>query len=223
MRCDVSAHAYQSTFEPNTEWSEEYAQGGEILAYWKSVAKKYDVYNYIRFNQKIQRQEWNGDAAQWTLYLHDQQTGNESQQTFDFVILATGFFNAWRLPDYPGINDYRGHLRHSSNWDTSFDPKGKRVALIGNGASGVQMLPELQATAGHVDHYARSKTWIAGSLTGKQRSRLPIYFTEEQKTSFKDPETYRAYRKEVESSYFRRFGTYFKGTTQNRDMREDME
>lgn len=82
----------------------------------------------------------------------------------DVLITAIGHFDAWKLPDYPGISDYKGHLRHSSNWDERFDPKGKRIATIGNGASGIQVTTALQKVASRLDHYARNPTWIAVGL-----------------------------------------------------------
>ena len=88
---------------------------------------------------------------------------------------AIGRFNAWRLPDYPGIEEYQGHLRHSSNWDPSFQPAGKTVAVIGNGASGIQVTPELQKVVKHLDRYARSPTWIASSFAGHDRKAEPMY------------------------------------------------
>lgn len=223
MRCDVPAHVYQSTFDPNTQWSEEFAQGKEILEYWRSTARKHNTYQYIQFHRQVQQLVWSEEDATWTLHLLDVQTGKEIQEQFDFVISAVGHFNAWKLPEYPGIQDYRGHLRHSSHWDPNFNPRDKKVALIGNGASGVQLLPELQQLASHVDHYARNKTYIAPALAGKERSRLPVYFSEEQKSFFQDPETYLSFRKEVETSYFRRFESFFKDSALNKALKDDIE
>ena len=144
-------------------------------------------------------------------------------EEFDVVITAIGRFNAWRLPDYPGIKDYQGHLRHSSNWDPNFDPTGKTVAVIGNGASGIQLVPNLQKVVKHLDHYARSKTWIAGSFGGEGAGRRlePNYFPEDLLKSFEDPEVYYQFRKELESKFYNRFGTLFKGTEENNRIKEE--
>jgi cation diffusion facilitator CzcD-associated flavoprotein CzcO len=126
---------------------------------------------------------------------------------FDFIITANGHFNEWKLPAYPGIENFKGHLRHSSNWDPTFDPKGKRIATIGNGASGIQVTTALQKEAAHVDHYARNKTWIAGSFnpSARERQEAAMPFTEEQLRDFQDPEKYLAFRKHLEGTFFRRF------------------
>ena len=126
---------------------------------------------------------------------------------FDFIITANGHFNEWKLPDYPGIEKFKGHLRHSSNWDPKFDPTGKRIATIGNGASGIQVTTALQKQAAHVDHYARNKTWIAGSFnpSARERQEAAMPFSEEQLRDFQDPEKYLAFRKKLEGDFFRRF------------------
>lgn len=151
----------------------------------------------------------------------DLETQQVSLQDFDFVLPALGHFNAWQLPDYPGIEDFQGHLRHSSNWDPNFDPKGKTVAVIGNGASGIQVVPELQKVVKHMDHYARSRTWIAGSLGGRDREAEPMYFSAEQLKDFEDPEKYLEYRKSLEGSYWKRFGVLFKNSKDSLEARRD--
>ena len=170
------------------------------------------------------RADWNDEEAKWSLQLRDVKSGEQRYESFDFLVPAIGHFNAWKLPDYPGINKFRGHLRHSSNWDPSFDPTGKRVAVIGNGASGIQVTPEMQKVAKHVDHYARSRTWIAGSFNGtKDRLGTPMYFSPEQLKSFEDPQVYLKFRKELEGSYWRRFGIIFKDSPQSKQAKEDFK
>lgn len=201
VRCDVPANVYQSTFSPNSQWSEEFAQGAEIRQYWQGLAKKYDVYKYTKFNTKVLKAEWVEADAQWEVTKKNLVTGEESKESYDFILTAIGLFNSWRFPDYPGLDTFKGHLRHSSNWDPEFDPTDKRIAVIGNGASGIQLVPEVQKVATHVDHYARSRTWIAGSIGGRDRQAGPMYFSKEQLKDFEDPKKYLAYRKELEDTY----------------------
>jgi cation diffusion facilitator CzcD-associated flavoprotein CzcO len=133
------------------------------------------------------------------LNISDLAKSTTDKLDFDFIITANGHFNEWKLPAYPGIEKFKGHLRHSSNWDPSFDPKGKRIATIGNGASGIQVTTALQKQAAHVDHYARNKTWIAGSFnpSARERQEAAMPFTEEQIRDFQDPEKYLAFRKHL--------------------------
>jgi cation diffusion facilitator CzcD-associated flavoprotein CzcO len=219
----VPANIYQSTFEPNTQWTEEFAQGHEIRDYWQAVARKHEVYRYLQLDSKVQRADWNTEASKWIVTVEVGKTGKVSQESFDILIPAIGHFNAWKLPDYPGIEDYQGVLRHSSNWDPKFDPKGKRVAVIGNGASGLQVVPELQKVVNHLDHYVRSRTWIAGSLGGRDRQAEPMLFSETQLKDFEDPQKYLAYRKTLEDSYWRRFGALIKNGKDNKAARKEFE
>ncbi|KAE9372725.1 FAD/NAD(P)-binding domain-containing protein [Stipitochalara longipes BDJ] len=222
VRCDIPANVYQSTFEPRTQWTEEYAQGAEIRDYWQNLAKKYDVHKYLKLGHKVVGTFWEGTTGKWTVSVEPQH-GEHYRDTFDVVITAIGRFNAWKLPDYPGVSEYQGHLRHSSNWDPNFDPTGKTVAVIGNGASGIQVVPNIQPIVKHLDHYARSKTWIAGSFGGEGGGRRlePNYYAEELLKSLEDPDTYVTFRKELEAKFYKRFGTLFKGSEQNTKMRED--
>ncbi|KAI5364040.1 Putative flavin monooxygenase, FAD/NAD(P)-binding domain superfamily [Septoria linicola] len=223
VRCDIPAHVYQSTFSPKTQWTEEYAQGKEILAYWQSVARKHKVYDYIRFNTKVTGAYWIPQQAQWSVKTLNMVDGSSASEHYDFVITAIGHFNEWKLPSYPGIETYKGHLRHSSNWDPDFDPKGKRIATIGNGASGIQVTTELQKLAGQVDHYARNRTWIAGSFNPavKDRQNTPMYFTDEQLESFKNPAQYLEYRKQLEDNFFRGFDSQLIDSDTTKDLRQN--
>ncbi|KAJ0413460.1 hypothetical protein BJY00DRAFT_319762 [Aspergillus carlsbadensis] len=221
VRCDIPAHVYQSTFEPNTKWSEEFAQGAEIRDYWQRIARKYDVYKYIRAQHKVERAEWVSEKGKWRVSVRDLKADREYVEELDVVLNAIGHFNAWKLPDYPGITDFKGPLFHSSNWDHTVDLKDKRVALIGNGASGLQVLPSIQPIAGHVDHYARNRTWIADSFGTVGVRRLePNLIPAETIESFNDADTYLAYRKKIESGYFSRFGAIFRGSEENTGLRE---
>jgi cation diffusion facilitator CzcD-associated flavoprotein CzcO len=224
VRCDIPANVYQSTFAQNTQWSEEYAQGAEIRDYWQGVARKYDVYKYVRLQNKINGASWNAEKSKWELSVENLEKGEKYSEDFDILITAIGRFNSWRLPNYPGINDYKGHLRHSSNWDPNFDPTGKRVAVIGNGASGIQLVPNLQKVVSHLDHYARSKTWIAGSFGGEGSGRTlePKYYPKELLKSFEeDPEKYYKFRKDLEGKFYQRFGTLFRDSDDNKGLREE--
>lgn len=224
VRCDVPAHVYQSTFDPNTEWSEVFAQGAEIREYWQGLARKHDVYSKTRFDSKVTGAYWDETKAQWHVKAVDTKTQEQRDEFFDFLIPAIGHFNEWRLPDYPGIETFKGHLRHSSNWDPAFDPAGKRVAVIGNGASGVQVVPNIQPVVEHLDHYARSGTWIAGAFAGSLERQLePTPYSSEQHEAFQDPEKYHEFRKELESTFWRRYETQLKGTKESNQAAADFK
>lgn len=104
---------------------------------------------------------WDDDKAKWTIEVKDLKTNQVFSDEADFLVVGTGILNKWDWPDIPGLKDFGGKLLHSADWDDSFDPKDKEIALIGGGSSGIQILPTLQPIAKHIDHYNRSKMWIA--------------------------------------------------------------
>ncbi|KAF2198710.1 FAD/NAD(P)-binding domain-containing protein [Delitschia confertaspora ATCC 74209] len=220
VRCDIPAHVYQSTFSPNTQWSEQFAKGSEIREYWQSRAREYNVYRYVKLGHKVEEVVWDDQESEWKVKVHDTHNGQKFAQNFDFVILAIGRFNAWKLPDYPGVSDYKGHLRHTSNWDPTYDPTGKTVAVIGNGASGIQVVPNLQLVAKHVTNYARNPTWIATSWAGDERTFTPQPYPQDQRESFNNPSTYVQFRKELETKYWKRFKAMLRDSKENSEIKE---
>lgn len=224
VRCDVPAHAYQATFAASPQWSEAYAQGAEIKSYWRKLADEYDVKKYIHLDSRVEKAEWCQDKGKWILTISQKQGDDDTQtrRTFideaNFIITGTGHFSDPRLPKYPGMDKYQGHLRHSSNWDPNFDPKNKRIAVIGNGASGIQILPQLQKVAKHIDHYARNPTWVAAPIGGENHAAFVEDNIEKARQS---PSEYVKFRKQLESTLFSRFGGIFK-TEKNDDARKSI-
>ncbi|CAJ2513112.1 Uu.00g012310.m01.CDS01 [Anthostomella pinea] len=224
VRCDIPAHVYQSSFEPNSQWSEEFAQGAEILAYWQHVARKHRVYELLKLAHRVDSLDWDDAHGAWTVGVTDLSSSNSNDAetkstltlTADFVITASGRFNAWQLPDYPGMSEFQGLLRHASNWDPNFDPAGKRVAVIGNGASGIQLVANLSPVVAHLDHYARSRTWVAASFAGDATSTIPKPFPPDLLDSFrKDPRAYTRWRKGVEDKYWRGAESWLRDSERN--------
>ncbi|KAG6035551.1 hypothetical protein E4U41_006010 [Claviceps citrina] len=210
VRCDIPSHVYQSTFAPKKDWSDKFAPGAEIRDYWQSVARKYNVYRFARFRHRVGSATWGASAGTWVLGVVDDETGLTSSREFDF-----------KLPEYAGLSDYKGHLRHASNWDPSFDPSGKSVAVIGNGASGIQIVANLQSKVSRLDHYARSKTWIATSWAGDDRTLEAQPIPDGELRAFDSEAAYLEFRKTLEDKYWRRFDAFFKGSSDNADLRAE--
>jgi cation diffusion facilitator CzcD-associated flavoprotein CzcO len=209
---------YQSTFSPSRDWSEHYAQGAEIKAYWSAVAKKYDIQKYARFNHEVLSANWSDDKGKWHVSVRHEGTTTIAEA--DCLIMATGTFSHPVVPKFPGISDYEGLLFHSSRWDAAFDPKDKSIAIIGNGSSGLQILPQIQKVARHIDHYVRSPTWIAGSFGAKEQDDnrgKPI--PSELKSTFDDTKTYLEYRKRLEDRTFSSFGGVMKDSPRSKSNR----
>ncbi|KAF2015673.1 FAD/NAD(P)-binding domain-containing protein [Aaosphaeria arxii CBS 175.79] len=209
--CDVPSLSYQLSFESSTEWSQFYASAPEILDYWKNVASKYDIERHIKFEHKCIEARWNEDASNWTVKLLKLSTNGAPEvveDTSDVLITGTGTLNEWKWPEIKGIESYQGKLLHSANWDTSFDPTGKTVAVIGGGSSGIQIVPALADKVQRMDHYIRGKTWIANQIAEqhvKERQSESTngnfsYSPEEKKAWRENPKAYLEYRKTLELS-----------------------
>lgn len=94
---------------------------------------------------------WEDSESKWRLDLESVTSGERYNERFDYLITAIGHFNEWKLPNYTGFEKFKGDVMHSSGWNPRFDHTGKRVATIGNGASGIQVKTELRKKAAHVD------------------------------------------------------------------------
>lgn len=222
VRCDIPAHVYQTSFDPNPQWTEEFAQGKEIKDYWQGLARKHGVYDRLRLAHKVEGLEWNADDAVWEIDITDLKGGKRLKTSADFILTAIGRFNAWQLPKYPGMDEFEGVLRHVQHWDPDFDPTGKTVAVIGNGATGIQLVSHLQGKVKHLYHYARSPTWVAKSFAGDETALTPKTIPEELRKSFQDPDAYTAYRKSIEDKYWRGADSWLRGSAKNAADRQAM-
>ncbi|MBX7451160.1 NAD(P)-binding domain-containing protein [Mycolicibacterium sp. 3033] len=153
--CDVMSLMYSFSFAPNPKWTRGYARQPEILDYLRDVADRYDLLRSIRFDTEIVSQVFDDDSDRWTLTSSDGTT-----TTARAVIDATGPLHIPNIPDLPGIATFEGSVFHSARWDHDIDLTGKRVAVIGTGASAVQFIPHLAERAAHLDVYQRTPAWV---------------------------------------------------------------
>ncbi|GME37623.1 hypothetical protein A1O5_08415 [Neofusicoccum parvum] len=140
--CDLPAHGYVYPFEPNPNWSHFYAHAPEILQYFKDFADKYNLHPFIQLNTRVLSAVWSEEKG-----TYDVEVDAGGQRTRDWChifVNGCGFLNNWKWPNIPGLSDFAGTLLHSANWDTSANYDGKRVAVIGNGSSGIQIIPNVQ-------------------------------------------------------------------------------
>ncbi|MEB4210800.1 NAD(P)/FAD-dependent oxidoreductase [Mycobacterium sp. 94-17] len=152
---DIPSTTYSYWFEPNPDWSRLFAPGAEVKQYAHDVATKYDVRRHMRFNTTVEGAEWDEDAAMWRVAL----AGAESL-TCRFLITATGFLSQPRMPDIPGIASFQGKVVHTTAWDHDYSCQGRRIAVIGTGASAVQVIPELAKEAADLTVYQRTAAHI---------------------------------------------------------------
>jgi cation diffusion facilitator CzcD-associated flavoprotein CzcO len=160
--CDVQSHLYSFSFALNKSWSRTYARQPEILAYLESVVDDFDLRRHLRLQTYVRRAQWNEDTWQWELQLQEANSDTVTTTALraDVVVSAVGLFAESRLPDIDGLAGYRGHLMHTSAWEPGVELTGRRVAVIGTGASAVQVVPELARIAARVSVFQRTPPWM---------------------------------------------------------------
>jgi cation diffusion facilitator CzcD-associated flavoprotein CzcO len=152
---DIPSTTYSYWFEPKPDWSRLFAPGAEVKAYAQEVATKYDVRRHMRFNTTVEGAQWDEETAGWRVAL----AGGESL-TCRFLITATGFLSQPRMPDIPGVASFKGKVVHTTAWDHGYSYEGRRIAVIGTGASAVQVIPELAKGAADLTVYQRTATHV---------------------------------------------------------------
>ena len=153
VACDVPAPYYSYSFALNPNWSQKFAPGDEIHAYFKQVANDYTIDDLIELDTEVLSA--NFDGTQWVV-----KTSNNESFCCDFLISACGILHQSVTPTIPGKELFKGKMFHSSEWDTDYDYTGKRVAVIGNGSTGVQMIPRLAEKAERLLCFQRTAQWI---------------------------------------------------------------
>ncbi|KAJ1308247.1 hypothetical protein OPQ81_003962 [Rhizoctonia solani] len=158
--CDVPGHWYSLSSEPNPDWSRPYVPRDEILQYWKGIVSKHRIEPHIKFNTEFVSAVWNEKEQHYTLSLRNVKTREITRVMAKAVISAVGFFHHPRWPDVPGRETFKGDLLHATMWDHSVSLSGKRVALIGNGCSGSQILPVIsEDSSTTVTNFCRTPSW----------------------------------------------------------------
>ena len=169
------------------------------------TVKKWGLDRNVQFNTTVKGAYWQEDQAQWKVVV--EHAGEEREEYADILISARGFLSSWKWPSsIPGLHDFEGLKVHSAGWDHSYDYSDKRIGVIGNGSSGIQILPEMSKLKGtQVTSFQRGPTWIVSRLTpaklvgSADPSFNPVY-TREDKERFRNPDEMRQYRKLVQGN-----------------------
>jgi len=216
--CDVPSHNYTWSFEPKLDWTAVYAGSGEIFDYFNNFANKYRLHNYIKTSHQVTGATWDEQLSGWRLKVRDLTSGNEVEDWCDILINASGILNNWRWPAIPGLFDYKGKLLHTANWDESVQLEGKHIGLIGNGSSGIQVLPTVQPKVKHVTTFIREPTWVS-PIQGLEQH----VFTPQERHDFAHkPGALTSYRKQIETGLNGQFGLFLKGSTVNNSTHDYM-
>lgn len=153
--CDVPSPFYSYSFAPNPRWPHRFSRQPAILDYIRDVADKYDVRRHIRFGTEVSAANFDPSAGKWTL-----KTSSGGGVVADVLVSAVGQLSRPAIPAIPGIDTFEGPRFHSAQWDHSVDLAGKRVAVIGTGASAIQFVPAIQPTVEHLTLFQRTPPHI---------------------------------------------------------------
>jgi len=168
--CDVQSHLYQYAAAPNPDWSERYASGREIWDYLERCATEYGIRARIRFGSEVTALRWDEALARWTIDLASERL------SADLVVLAVGALSEPLMPSIEGLESFSGPVFHSARWDPSFDPSGRRIAVIGSGASAAQVIPAIQPVAERIVSFQRTPAWVVPRwnrpVSERRRARL---------------------------------------------------
>ena len=152
--CDVPSHLYSFSFLPNPNWRHTYSRQADIQAYLRGSVDEIGLRSRVRLGHELLEASWDDARAQWVL--------STSQGTWraTFLVLATGALSDPHIPTIPGMERFAGHTFHSARWDHAAPLAGRDVAVIGTGASAVQLVPEIQPIVKHMQVYQRTPPWV---------------------------------------------------------------
>ena len=157
-RVDVGNHFYCYSFEPSDHWSEFFSQQPELQAYFQRVMERHGVDEHVRWETEVDRMVWDDDRSSWTVSVTG--PGGSEALAARAVISAVGQLNRPKLPAIDGIDDFAGPSFHSARWDHDVDLTGKRVALVGAGASGFQIAPAIADDVAELHVFQRTAQWM---------------------------------------------------------------
>ncbi|MGW0048952.1 flavin-containing monooxygenase [Nocardia cyriacigeorgica] len=165
LTCDVPSQLYQFGFAPKPDWTRIWATGPEIQRYHAEVVDRFGLREHLRLNSEVTDAVF--DGRRWTVTVADGTT-----LVADFVIAATGVLHHPFTPDLPGLDSFEGSVVHTARWDDSIVTAGKRIAVIGSGSTGVQVVSALQPDAARLTQFTRTPQWVLWAPMGLPQSRL---------------------------------------------------
>ena len=151
---DIPSHLYSFSFAPNPEWRHTFAKRDELMGYVADTAEHFGVPAHVHFGTEILDATWDGESQRWQIET------NRGRYTARFFIVAAGPLHEPEIPALPGLESFRGEMFHSSAWPADFNAAGRRIAVIGAGASAIQFVPEIQRSARRVTLFQRTPSWV---------------------------------------------------------------
>lgn len=187
-----------------------------MLAYFKRTVAKYNLDRDVELNHRVEHARFDEVEGRWHLKIRRTDTDEMIDDICDILVSATGFLSHWRWPSIPGLHDFKGHLAHSAGWDSQgeYNYKGKKIGVIGNGSSAIQIMPRLAPGAAKLVNFIRHPTWITAGLGSAAIDGAANYtYTDAEKREFvENPESLKQYRKRLQQATNEGFELYVKGS-----------
>lgn len=195
---DIPIHGYSFPFEPSPDFSAYYAPGPEIHAYLKRTSDKWRLADKVQFQSRVLSATWDEKAGLWRLVI--QQGDRTKTDSCNVLVNGSGVLNKWKWPSIEGLSDFKGKLMHTAKWDQTCEWEGKRIAVIGNGSSGIQVTAAIAEKASKLVNYVRTPTWVSINLVpDSEHEGKNFLYSEEQKQKFRDdPAEFYKYREGLE-------------------------
>ena len=152
--CDVESNLYSFSFAPNPDWSHSFSAQPEILAYLRRCASDFGITPHICFHHEVREAVWDNQAHCWRIET------TQGMYTANILVAAAGALSVPSIPELPGIAEFAGPVFHSATWDESRDLRGKRVAVVGTGASAIQFVPAIQPQVAQLHLFQRTPAWV---------------------------------------------------------------
>ncbi len=181
VRSDSDMHTLGYAFRP-WDGPDSIASGGDILNYLRETAAETGVDRHIRFRHRVERADWSSELGRWKVTARRTDTDEQVELTCGFLFSCSGYYRYDRgyLPDFPGMEQYRGHLVHPQSWPEELDVAGRRIVVIGSGATAVTLVPALARTAAHVTMLQRSPSYVVSMPRRSPLVRLARRFLPER-------------------------------------------
>ncbi|KIW80221.1 hypothetical protein Z517_06836 [Fonsecaea pedrosoi CBS 271.37] len=217
--CDVPAHCYTFSFEPKPDWNANYASSWEIHRYFTDFATKYRLGRFIKLNHKVVGAIWSVDRAEWDVCVEDLTTRKNFTVSCHCLVNAGGILNVWKYPPIPGLLDkFQGTVVHSAAFPEDLDVNGKVVGLIGNGSSGIQILPAIAPQVAQLKTFIREATWVSPPAGEEFRT-----YSDEDKARFaSDPDLHLQVRKHAEEVMNSQFSLFHRSSEAQNQIRAYM-
>lgn len=158
--CDVPSHLYSFSFAPNPDWPRTFSGQRHIQAYLERITDTFGLRPHLRFDSEVTQLTWDTDELHWVIETGGTGADGGATLTADFVVSATGPLSDPKIPDFPGLDTFEGKIFHSAQWDHGYDLRGKRVAMIGTGASAIQIVPAIAPEVARLTVFQRTPPWV---------------------------------------------------------------